>query len=310
VPESNERDVIFEKTRFDLSDAEIGYLQSKFPETAKLVRQRQFKGQYLSLVLQIRNAIKTSTKFVLKTNGCQFLFDGPIYGSHGQGDTAFQFAIKDASIYCAKIGARRTLEHEKKIADMLGDECPTIMPVVALVDVPSKEIFDRVALISPYYPACLSQVIGEMSENQLLNIAICAVSSIIFFCSKGLCHGDIKPSNLMFANNSNLIVLIDYGSAGKFYEVASGGNTERYGLDSEFGADKYDQICLSATLAELKWGIDVLTHIHTVEQLKSYVEIQNTGDATSALIIKLLNEPLTDARLYLLTLDHPSKYLL
>jgi hypothetical protein len=37
----------------------------------------------------------------------------------------------------------------------------------------------------------------------------------------------------MFANNSNLIVLIDYGSAGKFDEVASGGTTGRYGLDSE-----------------------------------------------------------------------------
>jgi hypothetical protein len=128
VPESNERDVILKETRFDLSDAEIGYLQLKFPDTAKLVRQRQFKGSYLSLVLQIRNAIKTSTKSVLKTNGCDFLFDGPIYGARGQGDTAFQFAIKDAYIYCAKIGAQRTLGREKYIADMLGDECPTIMP--------------------------------------------------------------------------------------------------------------------------------------------------------------------------------------
>jgi serine/threonine protein kinase len=112
-------------------------------------------------------------------------------------------------------------------------------------------------------------VIGELSEIQLLNIAICAVASIKFFRSKGLCHGDIKPSNLMFANKSNLIVLIDYGSAGKFDEVASGGTTGRYGLDSEFGADKYDQICLSVTLAEIKWGIDALSSIHTVKELES-----------------------------------------
>jgi hypothetical protein len=83
----------------------------------------------------------------LKTNGCEFLFGGPIYGARGQGDTAFQFAIKDASIYCAKIGARS----EKCIADILGKECPTIMPVVALVNVPSTKIPDRVALTTPYY---------------------------------------------------------------------------------------------------------------------------------------------------------------
>jgi hypothetical protein len=44
VPESNERDVFQEETGLDLSDAEIGYLQLQFPDTAKLVRQRQFKA--------------------------------------------------------------------------------------------------------------------------------------------------------------------------------------------------------------------------------------------------------------------------
>jgi hypothetical protein len=97
VPESNERDVFLEITGLDLSDAEIGYLQLPFPDSAKLVRQRQFKGLHHSLVQKISNAIKTLTKFVLKTNGCEFLFDVPIYG-----DTAFQFAIKDASIYYAE----------------------------------------------------------------------------------------------------------------------------------------------------------------------------------------------------------------
>jgi hypothetical protein len=114
----------------------------------------------------------------------------------------------------------------------------------------------------------------------------------------------------MFANKSNLIVLIDYGSAGIFHEAASGGTTERYGLDSEFGAVEYDQICLSATLAELKWGIDALSSIHTVKELESYVKSKNTTDATCALIIQLLNDPITEARSYLLTLDHPSKDLL
>lgn len=112
------------------------------------------------------------------------------------------------------------------------------------------------ALLAPLYPASLKRFCGTLGESDLLNTARCTISAIICFQTVGLCHGDIKPGNMMLANSKNLVVTIDFGSAAA---VVSGGTTEFYGLGVAFGTVFYDRTCLAVSLAHLKWGAEFAT---------------------------------------------------
>ena len=287
-----------------LTPVEVGYLQMHFTDLAKLVAQQTFKGSYLHIVNKVRNAIKTSTKFRLRASNCAFSFDGPIPGAYGQGHTTFQFAYRNSSIFCAKIGSSATLEREKSIADVLfadGNVYPTVMPVVDFIDVGNS----RFALITPYYPVSLSQVVGALDDDQLTNVALCTVASIRAFSEHGLCHGDIKPSNLMFSNNKDLVVTIDFGSAGKFGTFPTGGSTLLYGLDAECMSRTYDQICLAVSLAELKWGSfddGIFANIATVGGFSTAVNAQ-PDDRTKHIIRALLTSSIDAVWEYLLALE-------
>ena len=292
VIEQSEFEVIRLKTGIELTEQEIGHLQLKIPEIANQVRKQSLIASgYLSVVRQIRFAVKSSTKFRLKEEGCRYSFDGPIPGAYGQGNTVFQFAYQHATVYCAKIGLHSSLHKEKAIADRLSlsEYTPTLMSVVDFIRVGDAVTPDRYALITPYYPVCLSQVVGALDDDQLMNVALCTVSSIRAFSACGLCHGDIKPSNLMFANSGSLVVTIDFGSAGEFDTFPIGGSTPTYGLGAAWGTKQYDSICLSATLAELKWGSEILNNTHTLAKFQRTIR-DKAESPTKEIIEKLLTE--------------------
>jgi hypothetical protein len=56
----------------------------------------------------------------------------------------------------------------------------------------------------------------DVPENTVINMAICALVTIKAFSNKNLCHGDIKPSNMMFQAGSRTIVTIDFGFTADF----------------------------------------------------------------------------------------------
>eukprot|EP01038_Epipyxis_sp_PR26KG_P006843 gene6843-9368_t len=91
---------------------------------------------------------------------------------------------------------------------------------------------DRNALITPYYPLSLAKFVGTIDKDaNIVNIAMCVTASLWILQNKNMCHGDIKPNNLMFTNNDNVIVCIDLGIFIMF-----------------------DRVCLAVTLSEMIRG--------------------------------------------------------
>lgn len=107
--DKTEADVIFEKTNIRLAELEIWYL---LLETAKLIRGEKILGSFNRVANLVRLSIKTATRLKLEKKGCKFLFDGPIYGASGQGNTVFQYAFHGSTVYFAKIETRSTLRME------------------------------------------------------------------------------------------------------------------------------------------------------------------------------------------------------
>lgn len=242
-------------TGITLTPLEVGYLQINHEKLCETIRLNAFTGNYMAVIHKARLTIKTATKFVLFAEGCPYIFDGTIVDAHGQGNTVFQYAFKGSNVYCAKIGPEKVVSREFDIGGRVNElQFPSVMPVVALVQVPDESSADRVALLTPLYPASLDRFCGTLGESDLLNTARCTVSAIICFQKAGLCHGDIKPGNMMLANSRNLVVTIDFGSAVAIDSVAGGGTTDFYGLADAFGTVFYDRTCLAVSLAHLKWG--------------------------------------------------------
>ena len=287
-------EVVERNTRVMLTALEVGYLQIHHEELCKQIRLGAFKGSYMTVVNKARLAVKTATRFTLLKNGCPYTFDGPIVDARGQGNTVFQYAFKDSTVYCAKIGPKRVVEHEFEIGESVKKEqFPSVMPVVALVPVPDEQSADRMALLTPLYPASLERFCGTLGESDLLNTARCTISAIICFQNVGLCHGDIKPGNMMVTNSMNLVVTIDFGSAVEIDSLAGGGATDFYGLGDEFGTVFYDRTCLAVSLAHLKWGTEFVTSKANRNKHTFIQYLQNSRHSVVIdVILKLLDKNL------------------
>jgi hypothetical protein len=74
------------------------------------------------------------------------------------------------------------------------------MPCVDFISVPDESSTERMAFITPYYPMGVDHFIETLNDDAIANVALCCFASIIAFQNYNLCHGDIKPKNLMFAN--------------------------------------------------------------------------------------------------------------
>ena len=247
-------DLLEEAKGGPLTDSEIDYAcanHSRYiDEILGKTDQRQRSRLASRLWSRLCVRIKTQTRLAVKG---QYLFDGPVCvpGPFGRAGTEVQFAIRGSSLFCAKTMLETgDLQREHMIATRIhsNQTCPTVMPVLDMIDLPGEP--RRIAMVTPYYPIPLAPLAtGNLQEEGCVNVALCGLATIKAFHRKGICHGDIKPGNMMLtARSDNVVVTIDFGSAVEYGESLVS-VTPQFGLNCPLeGSLKYDLTCLASSL--------------------------------------------------------------
>eukprot|EP00977_Amphora_coffeiformis_P025642 scaffold20985_cov221-Amphora_coffeaeformis.AAC.2 len=241
-----------------LTDSEIEYAlvnYSKFIDDI-LSKRDQRERSRLANRLWVRLSVRIKTQTRMAVRG-QYLFDGPVPGAFGNIGTEVQFAVRGSSLFCAKTMLETgDLQREYNIATRIhgNQTCPTVMPVLNLISLPGEP--RRVAMVTPYYPTSLSSLAnGKLQEEGCVNVALCGLATIKAFHREGVCHGDIKPGNMMLtATSDNIVVTIDFGSAVEYGESLVS-VTPGFGLECpQEGSLKYDLTCLASSLYMIGTG--------------------------------------------------------
>jgi serine/threonine protein kinase len=135
------------------------------------------------------------------------------------------------------------------------------MPVLDSIKIDEN----RVALISPIYPIPVSH--ATVNDATIVNVALCGLATVKAFSSKNMCHGDIKPSNMMFQAGNRIVVSIDFGSCTAYGNMLTS-TSPAFGMDCGTVASlRYDLTCLAASILLLsEIG---LTDIQTQEDARS-----------------------------------------
>ena len=245
-------DLLEEAKGGPLTDSEIDYAlanHSRYIDEILGKTDQQERSRLVSR-LWIRLSVRIKTQTRLAVRG-QYHFDGPVPGAFGRAGTEVQFAVRGSSLFCAKTMLETgDLQREHMIATRIhsNQTCPTVMPVLDMIDLPGEP--RRIAMVTPYYPIPLAALAnGNLHEEGCVNVALCGLATIKAFHRKGICHGDIKPGNMMLtARSDNLIVTIDFGSAVEYGESLMSA-TPQFGLNCPLeGSLKYDLTCLASSL--------------------------------------------------------------
>ena len=228
----------------DLTESEASCLLSVFSSEAVLISLGQYKDRDIqSLFSKIQTMVKTATREKLASRR-SYIFEGLVTMAFGQGNSVFQYVLRGSDLYCAKIGDAATIEAEVQVSTRIHENqlCPTVMPVIDSIKIDEN----RVAMITPFYPITVSHT--TVTEPTIVNIALCGIATIKAFSNKNLCHGDIKPSNMMFQARSRTVVSIDFGSC-KEYGSMLAQTSPRFGLDCSNQASlRYDLTCLASSI--------------------------------------------------------------
>jgi serine/threonine protein kinase len=247
--EGNAVKILESLTQQTLEPSDEHCLLKYFAPQALLLERQQFKQRdAMGLLLQIRNMVKTSTKKASFLEG-NVLFDGLIPLAHGQADTVLQYCLRSGVVCCAKIGPSSVIQKEVDVCRLVSEGCPTVMPLLDMVELSH----DRLAMISPFYPLPLSQFLGvKIPEEILVNVALCGLASVKAFSRRRKCHGDMKPSNMMFGAHDNVIITIDFGSSSSYDdEHALNASTAMYCLDSSPNSLDFDLTCVATSICSL-----------------------------------------------------------
>ena len=242
-------------------------------------RLRLAKGLWLRLSIRVKTQTRAS---IVK----QYLFDGPVPGAFGSPGTEFQFAIRGSRLYCAKImlNENNDLQREYELSRYLHRDqiCPTVMHAVDLISLPGEP--RRVAMITPYFPLPLAPLAGgQLHPEGCINVALCGLATIKAFNAKALCHGDIKPGNMMLTTGENsLVITIDFGSTAEYGNTLTS-TTPGFGLDFPPVASlSYDLACLASSLYILATGrtlpptaLDLRQQIAGIPSLSPLLRIAN-----------------------------------
>lgn len=266
MPAKNATEEMERVVRKGLTDSEASCLLTTFSSQAILISLGQFKDRDInSLYMKIQRMVKTATKSKILSD---YIFDGLVPMAFGQGNTVLQYVIRGSDLYCAKIGDTATIEAEVKASELIHKDqhCPSVMPVFDSIKIDDN----RVAMISPFYPIPVSHT--TVNDATLVNVALCGLATVKAFSSKNMCHGDIKPSNMMFQAGNRIIVSIDFGSCTAYGSTLTS-TSPAFGMDCGIQASlQYDLTCLAASILLLS-GIS-LTAIHTREDARSQLAMR------------------------------------
>jgi serine/threonine protein kinase len=269
----------------------VNCLFNNFSNQANLLSQGRFGGSILGLYLKIVAAVKSVTKKSVEHTG--YYFDGPLPNAYGQDTNSLQYVHYHCQLLCAKIGARAVLRLELSVSQSVHSEyrCPTVMCITTSLELPN----DRLALVCPYYPATVAILpAGRCTLAMMCNVALCTIASIAAFRRVGLSHNDIKPANLMLTTTSQLVVLIDFGSAVKFSDGdASKGTTAIWGRDCPAGSEAYDMACLASVMYYLQHGAD--QDDLGLQQLAEHVQSLPSPTIVDDMVLDCINRANEDA---------------
>jgi serine/threonine protein kinase len=112
---------------------------------------------------------------------------------------------------------------------------------------------------------------GNLQEEGCVNVALCGLATIKAFHRQGVCHGDIKPGNMMLtARRDNSVITIDFGSCVEYGESLVSA-TPGFGRECpQEGSLKYDLTCLASSLYMIGTGDSLLPE--TTQQLVQSLE--------------------------------------
>ena len=249
-----------------LTDSEASCFLTTFSSQAVLIMNDKMKDRDInSIYIKIQRMVKTATKSKLVSD---YIFEGLVPMAFGQQNTVLQYVIRGSDLYCAKIGDTTTIEAEIKASRLVHEkqQCPSVMPVFDSIKIDEN----RVAMVCPFYPIPLSHT--TVNEATILNAALCGLATIKAFSNKELCHGDIKPSNMMFQAGNRTVVSIDFGSCTAYGNMLTS-TSPAFGMDCGIEASlRYDLTCLAASIMLLS-GIN-LTEIQTRENARAKLKSQ------------------------------------
>lgn len=135
--------------------------------------------------------------------------------------------------------------------------------------------------ILPYYKRG-SLASSRLTANQIVNVVFCVNEGLKALHSAGIIHKDIKPSNLMWADNGEDVLIIDFGISSLLDEnrtiiQTSTGLTLQYAAPETLHnifSNYSDYYALGVTVYELFSGATPYSNM-TQEQIEKYYSIQN-----------------------------------
>ena len=125
--------------------------------------------------------------------------------------------MKD-KLCCAKICDPNTIQQEIKTISTIRSHFKYFPTIISVLD--SFELDNyRMCVIYPFLPKSVADLGIQrliVPESIVIRAALCGLATIKAMSSVGICHGDIKPSNMMLDNNSDIIVKIDFGASTRY----------------------------------------------------------------------------------------------
>jgi len=218
-------------------------------------------------------------------------------------DTKEKIAIK--KVYQDQRYKNRELDIYKEIKH------PNIVNLVNYYYTPSEKENSEdyyLNIVMEFIPETLAKIIKSYSKSNttmpFLDVKLFSyqmLRSIAYCTGSGICHRDIKPHNILIYPESNILKLIDFGSAKKLQK----GDTNiayicsRYYRAPElsFGATEYsfaiDTWSVGCVIAELLLGKPIFAGESNIDQVVEVIKVLGTPSKQQ---IKLMNPEYTEYR--------------
>lgn len=236
----------------------------------------------LGIMGKLKQIVTTRHANAFRLTG-HYLFDGLVSVPSKQESTCLQYVVEGSMLRVAKTSSKADLKNEYDALNRIHEHhshCPTIVPLLDFVQ--SDE--DRYSLILPHFGLSVAQLNGsgvpDMAELHA-NVAMCGLATIMACSHVGLCHGDIKPANMMLTD-SGVVVTIDFGVTSA-YNTLTLGSTNYFGMDATPVTLQYDLACLASSL--LLFVKPELSNLKTTAVQNAYKDSRVLAERLAALLV-------------------------